>query len=205
MMRSAIRWRFAVAAALAACAVAAVAAPAASASTALVGKGQAGSFPWRLRITSRTINDRPGICVSFLWAFAPGQRIANGFPTCYIASRGVPTRGRPIWKFTLHLGLGGYNGVIPTATGGNSGLTGLRAVVLLVDARAKRAVTTLGDGEVLRTRAIALPRRLRRDARVAWSIRTVPLGGATGAGLKVSRSVAYNKRGHAVGSYGAAR
>lgn len=205
MMRSAIRWRFAVAAALAACAVAAVAAPAASASTALVGKGQAGSFPWRLRITSRTINDRPGICVSFLWAFAPGQRIANGFPTCYIASRGVPTRGRPMWKFTLHLGLGGYNGVIPTATGGSSGLTGLRAVVLLVDARAKRAVTTLGDGEVLRTRAIALPRRLRRDARVAWSIRTVPLGSATGAGLKVSRSVAYNKRGHAVGSYGAAR
>ena len=209
MRRPAISWRFAVAAAFCAgacvCAVTAIEAPAAGASTALVGKGQAGSFPWRLRITSRTINGRPGICVSFLWAFGPGQTAGNGVPTCYIPSRPVPTHGRPVWKFTLHLGLGGYNGVIPTATGGSSGLTGLRAVVLLVDARAKRAVTTLADGEVLRTRAIALPRRLRRHVRIAWSIHTVPLGRATGMGLKVTRSVAYNKHGHAVGSYQAPR
>lgn len=184
-----------------ACAVTALAAPAAIASTALVGKGQADSFPWRLRVTSRTINGRPGICVSFLWAFGPGQKIGNGVPTCYIASRAVPTHGHPVWKFTLHLGLGGCNGVIPTATGGSSGLTGLRAVVLLVDARTKRAVTTLADGEVLRTRAIALPRRLRRHVRIAWSIHTVPLGHAAGAGLKVTRSVAYDKRGRVVGSY----
>ncbi len=194
------------AAPLAACAcvvtavAAAVAAPAAIASTALVAKGQAGSFPWRLRITSRTINSRPGICVSFLSAFAPGQRIANGAPTCYIAGRAVVTHGRPVWRFTLHLG-GGYEGVIPTASAGSSGLAGLRAVVLLVDARARRAVTTLGDGELLRTPAHALPRRLRRHARVAWSVRTVPLGSTTGTGLTVSRSVAYSKGGHAVGFY----
>jgi len=184
---------------------AAVAAPAAMASTALVAKGQAGSFPWRLRITSRTINDRPGICVSFLWASAPGQKVGNGAPTCYIAGRAVATHGRPVWRFTLHLGVGGYQGVIPTASSGSSGLAGLRAVVLLVDARAQRAVTTLGDGEVLRTPAHALPHRLRRHARVAWSVHTVPLGSSTGAGLTVNRSVAYDRRGHAVGSYKAPR
>ena len=91
--------------------------------------------------------------------------------------------------------------MIPTASSGSSGLAGLRAVVLLVDARATRAVTTLGDGEVLGTPAHALPHRLRRHARVAWSVRTVPLGSTTGAGLTVSRSVAYSKGGHAVGSY----
>ena len=182
-------------------ALAAVSAPTANATTALVGKGQAGNFPWRLRITSRTINDRPSICVSFLWALAPGRRIAHGFPTCYVAGRAVPTHGRPIWRFTLHLGLGGYHGVIPTTGGGSAGLTGIRAVVLLLDVRAKRAVTKLADGEVLRTRAIALPHRLRRHARIAWSIRTVPLGRAAGAGLKVSSSIAYDKGGRAVGSY----
>ena len=184
---------------------AAVVAPAAIAGTALVAKGQAGSFPWRLRITSRTINSRPGICVSFLWALAPGQKIGNGAPTCYIAGRAVVTHGRPVWRFTLHLGVGGYQGVIPTASAGSAGLGGLRAVVLLVDARARRAVTTLGNGEVLRTPAHALAQRLRRNVRVAWSVRTVPLGSTTGAGLTVSRSVAYDKRGHAVGSYKAPR
>ena len=113
----------------------------------------------------------------------------------------MPTHGRPEWRFTLHLGLGGYNGVIPTASGGSAGLSGLRAVVLLVDPRAKRTVTKLASGEVLRTRAIALPRRLRRHARIAWSIHTVPLGRATGVGLKVSSSIAYDKRGRVVGSY----
>ena len=106
-----------------ACAVAAVAAavaaPAAIASTALVAKGQAGSFPWRLRITSRTINGRPGICVSFLWAFAPGQRIANGAPTCYIASRGGGhPRAPDVEDSRLHLGLGGYERGDPHGDGG---------------------------------------------------------------------------------------
>lgn len=197
-----IRWRCAALGALAACACAwAVAVSPANASTALVGKGRAGSFPWRLRITSRTINGRPGICVSFRWASRPGQPVANGAPTCYIAARAVTTHHRPVWRFTLHLGTGGYHGIIPTASSGSSGLAALRAIVLLVDGRAKRVVTTLADGEVLRTPAHALPRRLRRHARVAWSVRTVPLATATGAGLTVRRSVAYAKGGHAVGSY----
>jgi hypothetical protein len=170
-----------------------------------VAKGQAGNFPWRLRITSRTINGRPALCVSFLWALAPGENIGHGSPTCYIAATPVATRSHPAWRFTLHLGVGGYHGIIPTVSSGSSGLTGLRAVVLLVDARARRAVTTLADGEVLRTPAHALPRRLRRHARVAWSVRTVPLARTKGAGLTVRRSVAYGRRGHAVGSYEAPR
>ena len=64
-----------------------------------------------------------------------------------------------------------------------------------------QGVDGLADGEVLRTRAIALPHRLRRHARITWSIRTVPLGNAAGAGLKVSSSIAYDKGGRAVGSY----
>jgi hypothetical protein len=167
--------------------------------------GRAGSFPWRLRITSRTINGRPGICVSFRWASRPGQKIGSGSQTCYIAARAVATHHSPVWRFSLHLGVGGYHGIIPTASSGSSGLAGLRAVVLVVDARAKRVVTTLDDGEVLRAPAHALPRRLRRQARVAWSVSTVPLASATGAGLTVRRSVAYDKRGHAVGSYEAPR
>jgi hypothetical protein len=91
--------------------------------------------------------------------------------------------------------------VIPTVSSGGAGLSGLRAVILLVDPRAQRAVTTLRDGEVLRARAHSLPRRLRRRAGIAWSIQAVSLARATGAAIEVRHAVAYDGHGRAVGSY----
>jgi hypothetical protein len=88
----------------------ALVAASATASTALVARGRAGSLPWHLRVTSRTINARPGICVSFMWALRPGQKIGNGASTCYIAAKGLPTGGLPTWTFTLQLGAAATTG-----------------------------------------------------------------------------------------------
>jgi hypothetical protein len=71
-------------------------------------------------------------------------------------------------------------------------------VVLLVDPRARTAVATMRDGEVLRLRTVGLPRSLRRDARVAWSV-TAASGGSPA--LTFRRVRAYDSRGRVVGSY----
>jgi hypothetical protein len=177
------------------------AAPSAIASTALVARGRTGAFPWRLRVTSKTIQARPTICVSFLWALGPGQPIGNGFPTCVTAAKAHNTSNGLVWSFDLHVGIGGFDGVIPETSAGASGSSGLRAVILLVDPRASRAVATLGDREVLRMRTQALPRTLHRRARIAWAIQNVGLARTTGSAIDIRHAVAYDKHGHVVGSY----
>ena len=51
-----------------------------------ISQGYAGSLPWTLTVSTRNISAGtthvPGLCVTFLWAWGPGQAIGNGFPTC---------------------------------------------------------------------------------------------------------------------------
>lgn len=166
-------------------------------SSVLVARGQAGAYPWKLTVSSWVIGpDKiPGVCMSFLWAWGPGQAIGNGFPVCIAPAIGHETPHGERWSFDLHAA--GYHGVYPVVSGGSGGIRGL---VMLVDPRAATVVATLRDGEVIRVRTHALPSRLDRAARIAWAVTGASPSSA--AALQVRTVFAYAAHHRLVGHYG---
>jgi hypothetical protein len=180
----------------------AAATPSAIASTALLARGQTGGFPWSLRVSSKTLQSQPAICVTFLWAWGPGQPIGNGGPDCVAAAKTHSTGSGLVWSFDLRAVAEGWDGVIPDVAAGAMGPSeGVRGVFLIVDLRASRAVATLQDREVLHMRTHSLPRELHRPARIAWAIQPVNRAHARGSATTVRHAVAYDKRGHVVGRF----
>jgi hypothetical protein len=47
----------------------------------------------------------------------------------------------------------------------------------------------------------ALPRKLHRSARIAWTIQSVPPARITGNAITIRHAVAYDKHGRVVGNY----
>lgn len=163
----------------------------------LLAGGQAGSFPWKLTVSSRAIGSEklPGICVSFLWAWGPGQPVGNGFPTCIAPARGDVTPHGVRWSFDLHAA--GFHGVVPMASGSAGSI---RGIVMLVDPRATRVVVKLRDGEALRLRTHRLPAGLHRAARIAWAV--TGASPSSGSAMRFHNARAYDRRGQLVGHYG---
>ncbi|MBV9000658.1 MAG: hypothetical protein JO304_16475 [Solirubrobacterales bacterium] len=179
----------------------AAAAPAASASSAVVAHGQTGSFPWVLQVSSTTLRGQPAICARFLSAWGPGQPL-GGESFCNGAAEPRHTPRGTVWTFDLHAVAEGWDGVIPDAFGAAAGSIGLRAVVLFVDPRASNAVATLRDHEVIHNmRTHSLPRKLHRQARIAWSVQSVTGVQVRGNGVLISRAVAYDSGGQVVGRF----
>ncbi|HWF75230.1 MAG TPA: hypothetical protein VG186_17925 [Solirubrobacteraceae bacterium] len=169
----------------------------AGASSDQLAHGQAGPYPWQLTASSTVIGKQriPGVCVAFLWAWGVGQPIGNGAPACVAPASGHYTGGGHIrWSFNLHAGH--MHGVEPSGSGSPGSIRGL---VFLVDPRATKAVATMSDGEVLSLRTVALPRRLHRAARIAWSVTTG--GSSSPSALHFSRVLAYDRHGRVVGRY----
>jgi hypothetical protein len=160
-----------------------------------ISQGHAGSLPWTLTVSTRNINAGtthvPGLCVTFLWAWGPGQAIGNGFPTCIAPAIGKATPQGTQWTFDLDVA--GYHGVAPFGYGG----TGIRGLVVVAVPEARRVQATLTDGEVLRLQAHPLPAQLRRPAAIAWAVTHNPHQRS----VKFRSVVAYDAHGRVVGHY----
>jgi hypothetical protein len=171
----------------------AAAAPATGATR--ISQGHAGSLPWTLTVSTRNISAGtthvPGLCVTFLWAWGPGQAIGNGFPTCIAPAIGKVTSQGTQWTFDLDVA--GYHGVAPFGYGG----TGIRGLVVLAVPEARKVQATLTDGEVLQLQAHPLPAQLHRPAAIAWAVTHNPHQRS----IKFRSVVAYDAHGHAVGHY----
>ena len=128
---------------------------------------------------------------------AVGRRVV-----CNGAAEPRHTPRGTVWTFDLHAVAEGWDGVIPDAFGAAAGSIGLRAVVLFVDPRASNAVATLRDHEVIHNmRTHSLPRKLHRQARIAWSVQSVTGVQVRGNGVLISRAVAYDSGGQVVGRF----
>jgi hypothetical protein len=189
------------------CVVAALCLPLASPASAAAPptmsiQGQLGAYPWQLSFSAKPLGPRrlPGMCISFLWAFAPGETPSQGFPQCVATVTGRVTPHGVHWIFNLHSG--GYQGVYLDGSAGGAGTTGVRCFAFLLDPRTVRVTISLVDHEVLRARSHALPARFHRAARVAWIIDSVRLGDPTA--LEPRTVTAYDRLGQVVGRENAA-
>jgi hypothetical protein len=168
-----------------------------------VASGQTGGYPWTLAVSTTTLGSAkiPGICVTFLWAWAPGQPVGNGFPTCVAPARGRPGRHGVRWSFDLHGG--GYHGAVPLQSGGGSSATWIRSIVVLVDPRARSVDAALSDGETLRMKTRALPHGVRRAARLAWIVDSPTRAAAANATVRSLRGL--DRHGRVVARFGRGR
>jgi hypothetical protein len=167
-----------------------VATASASASSVNLAHGRLAGYPWQLTVSSRTIGAQrvPALCASFL---AGG----SGFPACIAPAIGRGEGRSLTWSFDLHAA--GYHGVVPLIANEVNGT--VRDLIVFVDPRASRVVATLGDGEIFRLRAEALPTRLHRAARIAWEV-DVPSHNSD-ANLTFTKVIAYDRRGAVVGHF----
>ncbi len=127
-------------------------------------------LPWTLTVSGAEIGSDhvPGTCVTFLFAWGPGQKIGNGFPYCIAPASGLVTSHGTQWSFNLDAA--GFDGVVPYATGG----TGIGGIVVLAVPQARSIRAVFADGEVVALEAHPLPVRAHRAAAIAYRVTIDP-------------------------------
>jgi hypothetical protein len=146
-----------------------------------------GGMPWTFTTEYRATAGIPGLCASLLWAWHPGEPLANGGTECTAASIGG--------RFDLYAGR--LNGLDVTGAAGASGDDRIRLVRVLADRRVARLKLTTKDGARHRLRTRLAPRGLRRRLhtrlRVAWL--------ADAGEALAARAVGYSRQGRRVASW----
>lgn len=128
-------------------------------------------IPWKLTVSGANIGSShvPGICVTFLWAWGPGQPIGNGFPYCIAPATGHFTPHGTVFSFNLDSF--NFGGVAPYGAG-SAGT--IRGIVVLAVPQARRVRAVLLDGDVLSMQAHPLPAQVHRAASIAYSVKIYP-------------------------------
>jgi hypothetical protein len=148
-------------------------------------------MPWEVTVAADTINsDEPGLCFAFMF----GAGYGDGGTNCVAPDVGHSAKGPP-WTFDP--AAQPYDGLSPPAITRSAG--GMRAMLFLVAAQARRVVVRLSDGEVLRLSPIPLPRRLHRAGAIAVALRF--RGASLPPMVGVESGLAYGAEGNVVGRY----
>lgn len=127
-------------------------------------------FPWTLKVSGADIGPAhaPGICVTFLFAWGPGQKLGTGFPDCIAPASGQVTPHGTKWSFNLDSA--GFHGVWTYGTQGS----GPDALIILAVPQARSIRAVMGDGQVIEMRAHPLPAKVHRAATIAYLVKINP-------------------------------